>query len=186
MKGNLPQFTTDRLFLRAVTLEDAESYEKSFNDYEVIQHLSHFVPWPFPKGGVKDFLEKIVMPDLGTKRWLWVIFEKEKKDEVIGCIDLWRKGKPEHRGFWLAKKHWGKGFMTEAVKPIIDYAFNDLGFDKLVFANAVENKRSKRIKEKTGAVFLKTEPAKFINPEYTEHEIWELTKESWLKKIYDC
>ncbi len=175
----LPEFETERLYMRGVKLEDAESYEKSFANYEVIQHLSHHVPWPYPKGSVKGFLEEIILPELGESRWLWVLFMKNKRDEVIGCVDLWRKGCPENRGFWLAKKYWGKGLMTEAVNPIIDYAFEQLEFEKLTFANAVGNSRSRRVKEKTGAIYIENRPAKFVNPEYTEHEIWELTKKNW-------
>lgn len=71
--------------------------------------------------------------------------------------------------------------MTEAVEPVMDYAFTNLGFEKLVFANAVGNIKSRRVKEKTGARLLYIEPAKFVNPAYTEHEIWELKKEDWKK-----
>jgi len=39
--------------------------------------------------------------------------------------------------------------------------------------------RSRRVKEKTGAKFLRVEPAKFVDPTLTEHEIWELEKEKW-------
>jgi RimJ/RimL family protein N-acetyltransferase len=70
--------------------------------------------------------------------------------------------------------------MTEAVVPIMNCAFDDLGFEKLVFARAVGNVRSRRIKEKTGARFIRTEPAQFVNPEYSEREIWELTKDEWI------
>lgn len=71
--------------------------------------------------------------------------------------------------------------MTEAVNPVIEYAFTQLGFEKLIFANAVGNDRSRRVKEKTGAKYIENRPAKFVNSEYTEHEIWELTKENWFK-----
>ena len=39
--------------------------------------------------------------------------------------------------------------MTEAVKPITDYAFDVLGFEKLVLANAVGNSASRRMKWKS-------------------------------------
>src|SRR5262252_7820709 len=71
------------------------------------------------------------------------------------------------------------GIMTEALKPVTDYAFDVLGFEKLVLANAVGNCASRRIKENIGAVFLRTEPAVYVNPDYTEREVWELTKERW-------
>ena len=69
--------------------------------------------------------------------------------------------------------------MTEAAKPVMDYAFDVLGFEKLVLANAVGNPASRRIKEKIGAIFLRTEPAIYVNPSYTKREVWELTKECW-------
>ena len=130
---------------------------------------------------MKNFLEEVILPKQGIKRWLWVIFLKDQRDDVIGCVDLWRKGYPDNRGFWLAKQHWGKGFMTEAVTPIMDYAFDELDFEKLIFGNAVGNDRSRRVKEKTGATYIENRPAKFVNPKYKEQEIWELTKENWVK-----
>jgi len=69
--------------------------------------------------------------------------------------------------------------MTEAVFPITDYAFDSLGFERLVFCKAAGNERSRRVKEKTGARVLRTEPAKFVNRAYTNREIWELTKDEW-------
>jgi ribosomal-protein-alanine N-acetyltransferase len=69
--------------------------------------------------------------------------------------------------------------MTEAVVPVMDYAFAELGFKKLVFCNAVGNIRSRRVKEKTGARLVRREPASFRNPDYKEREVWELTGEEW-------
>ncbi len=178
--SKVPEIKTERLHLREIRISNAESYEKNFVDYEVIQHLSCEVPWPYPKGGVKDFFINVIFPQQGQNRWTWAIFEKGQPEEVIGAVDLWRKGRPENRGFWIAKKHWGKGYMTEAIAPTLDYAFLHLNFEKLIFANAVGNKRSRRIKEKTGATYVKTELASFVNPKYKEKEIWELAKENWL------
>lgn len=181
MNENVPTFHTERLILKPVELSDTPSYEKHFVDYEVISHLSALVPWPYPKGGVSTYLANLILPQQGKTRWTWGIFLRESPSELIGCVDLWKEGRPENRGFWLGKKFWGRGLMTEAVAPVTEHAFNQLGFDKLVFANAVGNTRSRRIKEKTGARLLRIAPAKFVNPEYTEHEIWELTKEDWHK-----
>ncbi len=177
--GSIPIFETQRLILKGVTVDDIPSYERYFVDYEVISHLSSAVPWPYPKNGVEDFLNQFIFPDQGISQWLWGIFEKKNPDELIGVVHLWKQGRPENRGFWLGKPFWGKGYMTEAVEPVMDYAFDHLGFTKLVFANAVGNEKSRRVKVKTGARFIDIRPAKFVNPSYTEHEIWELTKDEW-------
>ena len=71
--------------------------------------------------------------------------------------------------------------MTEAVEPVMDYAFNSLDFNSLVFSNAVGNISSRRIKEKTGAHFVEIKPASFVDPQYTQNELWTLSKDEWLK-----
>lgn len=179
--STIPIFYTARLTLREITESDIPAYEKYFIDYNVIRNLSAVVPWPYPEGGVLDFLSTQIFPRQGKDRWAWAITLKENPDELIGAVDLWRDGKPENRGFWLAHKFWGNGYMTEAVEPVMDYAFNSLGFEKLVFSNAVGNNRSARVKEKTGAKLLRREPARFVDPTFTEHDIYELSKEDWIK-----
>jgi len=68
--------------------------------------------------------------------------------------------------------------MTEAVCAVHDFAFNIVGMDKIVVANAVKNIGSRRVKEKTGA--------KYLGRCEIEHheggskaELWEVTKASW-------
>lgn len=100
---------------------------------------------------------------------------------MIGGIDFWREANPDNRGFWPGEPFWGKGYMTEALLPLTDYAFNDLGFEKLIFSNALGNNKSRRIKEKTGATFIELRPANYVDPQVKQAEMWELTKENWVK-----
>ena len=178
-KSEFPAFRTERLILRGITEADAVSYEENFATYDVIGELTRGIPWPYPKGGVLEYIRTDVLPKQGIEAWVWGIALKNHPDEVIGSIGLWKEGQPANRGFWLAKKFWGQGIMTEAVAPVMNYAFNVIGFDKLVFANAVGNMRSRRIKEKGGARFIRLEPAEYVNPDYKHREVWELTKQEW-------
>ena len=177
----LPQFHTNRLLLRPPVLADTPSYQRHFADYEVIRQLAAHVPWPYPEDGAADYLQNIIAPKQGQDYWAWVICLKEDTATVIGAIDLWRMGKPENRGFWLGREFWGRGIMTEAVMPVTDHAFDDLGFEELILSNALGNHRSRQVKEKTGARLLRVEPAAFVDPAYREHEIWQLTKSDWKK-----
>ncbi len=179
MSWTTPTLETERLRLEPLTAEHAESYTRHFVDYEVIQHLSSAVPWPYPEGGVRGFIEAVVMPGQGESRWDWALTLREAPGEAIGCIGLWRSGAPENRGFWLGRAFWGRGLMTEAVRPVMDWAFEEAEFEELILSNAVGNTRSRRIKEKTGATFMGVEPASFVRPDYTEHELWKITREAW-------
>jgi ribosomal-protein-alanine N-acetyltransferase len=182
MNKTVPDLKTERLLLRDISVRDAESYELHFVDYEVIRYLSDRVPWPYPTEGIADFIRNQIMPNQGKNRWFWGICLIDDPGTVIGGIELWRPGTPENRGFWLGLDYWGKGYMTEAANAVTDFAFNGLGFEKLIFANAVGNKRSHRIKEKTRAVLVKTEPAQFVDPVFKEHEVWELNRDAWLQR----
>jgi len=176
-----PTFKTSRLLLKPVTEADIPAYEKHFIDYEVIRHLAAAVPWPYPADGVRKFVLDYILPTQGKNHWVWGIFLKQAPDELIGVVDLWTPGKPEHRGFWLGRKFWGQGYMTEAVAPVNDFAFDQLGFEKLIFSNAKGNTHSHRVKVKTGARLLGNGAGKFVDPAYHETEEWELTKEEWDK-----
>ena len=175
----IPKYKTKRLILKQVDQSDSPSYTKYFVDYEVIRFLSNAVPWPYPKNGVEDYIRDTIIPNQSKGRWTWGIFLKEKPNELIGCVELWKPGHPENRGFWLGKKFWNKGIMTEAVYPIMDFAFEKLGLEKLIFANAVGNIASRRIKEKTGSKLVRVKPFQFVDPKLTEEEVWELAKEDW-------
>jgi RimJ/RimL family protein N-acetyltransferase len=177
---SVPELRTARLLLRGVTERDEPSYRKHFVDYEVIRHLSAVVPWPYPENGVRDFIRDVILPQQGKDKWVWGIFRHEAPGELIGVVDLWRPGHPENRGFWLGRAFWGQGLMTEAIRPVTDLAFSTLGFEKLVFANAAGNVRSRRIKEKTGARLIGVFPGKFVDPAYTEREVWEITPSEWI------
>lgn len=177
----VPPFETPRLFLRGISARDVPAYEKHFIDFEVVKYLSNQVPWPYPPKGVESFFKNHLLPDQGISRWTWGLFLKDNPDELIGIVELFRPGIPENRGFWLGRKFWKQGLMTEALKPITNFAFNILGFDTLRFSNAVSNVASRKLKEKYGATLVGTRAARFVSPKENQAEVWELTKEKWFQ-----
>ncbi len=175
--ADIAELTTARLILRGVTLADAPAIQRNFDDYEIIRYLAAVVPWPYPPDGAHNFLN-VVLASQGDTRWVWALFLKDAPEEAAGIVDL-RHGEGENRGFWLARRLWGQGLMTEACDAVTDYAFTALGFEKLTLCNAAGNTRSRRIKEKAGATFLHVEPASFVDPALTTHEVWELNRATW-------
>ncbi len=82
----LPVFETGRLILRGATGDDAPGYTEHFVDYEVIRHLGAQVPWPYPEGGVLDYLRTQVLPRQGRDKWMWGLFLKEEPGAIIGGV----------------------------------------------------------------------------------------------------
>jgi len=175
----VPTLKTERLILRPVLESDIPAVQRNFADYEIVRNLSSVVPWPYPADGATIWFHNHVAPKQGKGKWVWAITRRENPSELLGVVDLWRDGCPEHRGFWLSREHWGKGYMTEAVIPVTDLAFDTLGFEKLILSNAVGNRRSARVKEKCGARKIGEKASSFVDPALTASELWELTKENW-------
>jgi RimJ/RimL family protein N-acetyltransferase len=177
----VPTLETDLLWLRSLSEVDIPALERHFVDYEVVRFLSRRVPWPYPEGGVRAHLSRLAATPKGA-RFSWGISRKEAPLECIGTIDLFQPGIPHHRGFWLGRPFWGRGYMSEAAAAVTDYAFAELGFTELVLANAAGNLRSRRIKEKSGARFLGLTPGEYVDPSLTQQEQWSLTREAWQER----
>ncbi|MBN3490286.1 GNAT family N-acetyltransferase [Acholeplasma equirhinis] len=85
-------------------------------------------------------------------------------------------------GFALDDTYWNKGYMTEAVKIIIDYAFTMLKFDYLMVSHADFNLASKKVIEKCGFTFkYKTHKTIIENPEISELWYYKMTKEDYFQ-----
>lgn len=172
---------TERLVLRPLEMADHAAIQEYFPHWEIVQHLSaHAIKWPYPPDGAQKFLQNIALPAMARGHdWYFGITEKGGDGSVIGVVHLRRDTAAGNRGVWLAAAYQGKGYMKEAVAALNDYAFAELGFEKLVIKNAAENTASRRLKEKTGARLLETRPANHYLGGCTQQEIWELTAADW-------
>ncbi len=64
--------------------------------------------------------------------------------------DITPFGKIVHMGYLLLPEYQGKGYMTEAVKRVIDFAFSDDGCIRITTGCYSDNVASKRVMEKAG------------------------------------
>ena len=92
-----------------------------------------------------------------TSGYAWAIREKAS-GRIVGNISL----EPDNRrdgvnskelGYSLAKDCWGKGYMTEAAKAVINYGFEKLNLVIMAIFTAPVNKRSQRVIEKCGFTY---------------------------------
>ena len=59
-------------------------------------------------------------------------------------------GRQAEVGFTLSREHQGKGYASEAVSRLLDYAFGDLGLHRVVAITDRENERSFALLERVG------------------------------------
>jgi RimJ/RimL family protein N-acetyltransferase len=171
--------STERLVLRPLELDDADAIQNLFPHWEIVRYLaSPPIPWPYPANGALTFVRDVAMPAMErSEEWIWTIRLKELPGQMIGCIAL-HDIENNNRGFWLAPQWQRRGLMTEACEAITDYWFGVLDRPVLRTPRAVENVASRRIAEKTGMKFVRTEMKNFVcGPMLAE--IWEITKDEW-------
>lgn len=148
---------TERLILRPWTRKDAPALYELAKNPNVGPHAG----WK-PHGSEEESLEiieTIFFP--GAARAVCKKSENgnaSAKEEIIGCIGLEPDSmrpsvKSRELGYWLGEAYWGRGFMTEAAKRVIDFAFLELELDILSVHTGPLNKRSQRIIEKCGFVY---------------------------------
>lgn len=172
---------TPRLVLRPLALEDHHDIQKHFPHWDVVKYLSkNAIKWPYPEDGAEKFLRNIALPAMERgDDWFWAITRREKPGEVIGVIHLRRDTASGNRGLWIAREYQGAGYMKEALEAVNDYAFSELGFDRLVIKNAADNEASRQLKIKSGAELLETRPAIHYLGGSPTQEVWQLTAEKW-------
>lgn len=175
-----PTLLTERLILRPLVLEDAEAIQQQFAHWEVVRYLNAMVPWPYPEDGARSYLEQLALPAMARgEEWHWSICLKSAPEQLIGNINLTDE-QDDNRGFWLGPQWQGQGFMSEASAAVTDYWFNVLERPVLRAPKAAPNLRSRRISERTGMRLIRTDEGKFVAGTLPR-EIWEITREEWLK-----
>lgn len=58
--------------------------------------------------------------------------------------------------YWLDIEQNGYGYMTEAVKAVVNIAFEEYGYDHIIATVQPDNHASRRVAEKAGLKYIKT------------------------------
>lgn len=141
---------TTRLILQTWTLADAENLFEICRDDEVMKYVGTGKGYKTLKEA-EDFL--CWAADYQTKNGFcrWKIIKKSS-GEIIGSCGFARPHGTEEieLGYLLARKHWSKGFATEAAEACLHFGFNKLDFREIIAMTDLENAASQRVLEKIG------------------------------------
>ena len=147
---------TQRLLLRRLTLDDLDALFALYRDPEIRKY--------FPEGTLtydetKEELEWFLnghprYPQLG----LWATILKETGQFIgrCGLLPCTIDGRQEVEvAYLLAKEVWGQGLATEAAQAIVHYAFEQLGYARLICLIDRDHAASIRVATKIGMTFEK-------------------------------
>ena len=140
---------TERLRLRAFQGGDLDEYARMCADPEVMKYIGTGVTLTRAEAW------RSMAGILGHWKLLgYGMFAVERRDtgQLIGRAGF--LDPPDWPGFelgWLlGREHWGRGFAVEAARRALDYAFADLGRDRVISLIRPGNHRSIRVAEALG------------------------------------
>ncbi|MEK6190218.1 MAG: GNAT family N-acetyltransferase [Carnobacterium alterfunditum] len=148
------ELETARLILRAPYYSgDGEAVNKAIEDS--IHELRKWLPFAQEVPTLEETeisLREAHIKFLERENFRFLIFHKDSQ-EFIGTASLqsidWEVEKCEI-GYWINTKFGGNGYITEAVKALIKYGINELGFHRLEIRCESANLSSRAIPEKLG------------------------------------
>ena len=144
-----PTLATDRLQLRPVTMEDIEFIYTLFAAPETNLYSSYDNLKTIEEA--KEMYETYLKPGFPTHFRL--LIELKDSKTPLGTLGLYlysEKNRRAELGYDLAKEHWGKGYMTEAVSEVIRYGFTELGLNRIEATVDTRNTSSFRLLERVG------------------------------------
>ncbi|MCS4228840.1 GNAT family N-acetyltransferase [Sphingobacterium sp. BIGb0165] len=139
------KISTDKLVLKPVELSDLQDMYYLRTNPQVAKYIERDVNKNLEE--IKQFIELV------RKNNFYFTINTIAPSEFIGTITLWnidRSTNYAEIGYELLPQFQGKGLMSEAVKAILDYAFNEAGFEYIEAYTHRENITSKKLLERVG------------------------------------
>ncbi len=179
----LPQLETDRLVLNNLKANDIPLIIKYASDPQISEFTLN-LPHPYFE---KDAVYWLNLANEGLRTGSRMIFAIRSKETMafMGGISfsINLKNERAEAGYWIGLPFWNKGYVTEALKLMIKYGFEDLKLNKITSSHLGGNPSSGRVMEKAG---LKKEGLlkKHLKSKMVFHDLvnYGLTKEEYLKQ----
>lgn len=122
-----PILVTQRLLLRNVHLDDTATMLEMRSNKKTLAYLDKK---PLQTASEAQLLICKILKDIEVGDGItWALALKDKPTQMIGTIGLWRLIKEHYRaeiGYMLLPQYFLKGYMKEAIAPILNYGFNKM------------------------------------------------------------
>ena len=147
--------TTPRLTLRPWQETDLED----FYEYARVDGVGQMAGWVPHKSAEES---KVILSHFIEGKHVFALEHNGKVIGSLGIEEYNEENNPElaelqgrEIGYVLSKDYWGQGLMTEAVRAVINYLFEQVGLDFIVCGHFTDNIASRRVQEKCGFVHKK-------------------------------
>jgi len=178
---------TERLIIRDLEFNDLENHHKLLSDKNVMYYLQDIQTSNLDES--KENLNNVINDqNKKDRKYYFFIIENKETKEFIGeigytVINNTPYGKLVHLGYFILENYWNKGYVTEALKKLIEYSFEENNVYRIHTGCSKDNKYSEKIMIKCG--FIKE--AEFKEYNYHDGKLkdrveYRMLKNEWKKQ----
>ncbi|MDD5254319.1 MAG: GNAT family N-acetyltransferase [Candidatus Nanoarchaeia archaeon] len=141
----------NKIKIRKIGSSDVGDIYQNVKDKEVTKWTLN-IPHPYSRKDAIAFVKRCRNKLRKEERYTFGIILKET-NKLVGLVSLFhvhKNNKNAELGYWLGKNYWGKGIMSEAVKLIIKFGFEELKLHRIYAEAFEENIASRKVLEKAG------------------------------------
>ena len=145
------QIETERLILRRFCMKDCRAmYENWASDPEVTKYLT-WQPYAVVDTA-KEILATWTKAYDQENFYQWAIELKELGQSIgsISVVEQKEKARVAHIGYCIGQNWWHRGIMSEALKAVMDFLFDEVGFERLESRHDPNNPNSGKVMVKCG------------------------------------
>jgi [ribosomal protein S5]-alanine N-acetyltransferase len=149
----LPKLQTERLCLRPLAPNDADSISLALGAWE-IANTTLSIPHPYPDGEATRYIDRKIA-ECEREKSLVLAIERRCNQTFLGVVELHqidREHAQAELSFWLTVAGWGQGYMSEAIQPLLKLGFTHLDLNRIYGYHMVRNPASGRVMQKNGLV----------------------------------
>src|SRR5215204_1970103 len=178
------QIESERLWIRRFKDSDLAPFMAYRNDLEVAQYQS----WDsLDEQEAKAFIREAGSAQPGVPgEWFGFAIESKETQDLIGECALRVDEEEPYRaeiGFTMAREYQGRGFASEAVSRLLDYAFDSLGLYRAIAIADCRNAPSVALLERVGmrreGYFLENV---WFKGGWADEYLYAILKDEWLRE----
>lgn len=145
---------TDRLLIRPLREGDEAELVARRNQPDVARYDSYELPFTLDQAR-RLVAEQVALGGPQDGEWWLPAVCDAATGETYGAlgIRLTSAGRTAQIGYSFATAHWGRGYATEAVADLVEYAFGELGVTRVFAVSHPGNVASAMVLERTGFLF---------------------------------
>jgi [ribosomal protein S5]-alanine N-acetyltransferase len=141
--------TTQRLVLRSPVLADIAVFVSLLGDYEVAKNMAP-IPHPYTDTLFREFLVRTDAARRDGTDFNMAV-TRAMDGAFLGMVSVHRQGDASAElGYWYGRPYWGQGYATEAARPMLRFAFEDLDVAAVTSGWFEDNPASGHVLEKLG------------------------------------